>query len=79
MSKAKICDRCGRVYGNNDYCAHFDAYKNGRVRGVCVMFENPDPNVKNAYLDLCDNCSEQLVTFLKNKEIEITDSKKTRW
>ena len=66
MAKAKICDRCGRVYGKNDYYAGFGPNKQGIVRGVCVMLDELPPDGKNAYLDLCDDCAKHLVTFLQN-------------
>lgn len=67
MAKAKICDRCGHVYGKNNYHAIFDVNKCGTVRGVCVMFEDLPPDGKNAYMDLCDLCAEKLDLFLKGE------------
>jgi len=68
MAKAKICDRCGTVYGKNDCRADFGGSKYGLVRGVCVMLDDLPLDGKNAYLDLCDDCGKQLVAFLQNKE-----------
>lgn len=69
MARAKICDRCGAVYGANYYEANFGPGKHGIVRGVCVMLDTVDANdtTKNAYMDLCDTCAEHIVTFLQNE------------
>lgn len=79
MAKAKICDRCGNVYGKNDYTADFGPRKYGIVKGVCVMYDDVPPDGKNAYMDLCDDCAKQLTIFLQNKEIVIDAPTKARW
>lgn len=58
MARAKICDRCGGVYGRNDYTSDFGQHKYGTVKGVCVMFDDVPPDGKNAYMDLCDDCAK---------------------
>lgn len=67
MAHAKICDRCGGVYGKNEHRADFGDNKYGTVKGVCVMFTEAgtDLNRKNAYLDLCDTCGMLLTEFLQ--------------
>lgn len=73
MAIAKICDRCGNVYAKNTIEADFGDNKYGTVRGVIVMFEetdrrlptyNEDDTRKNAYMDLCDSCATDIVSFL---------------
>lgn len=73
MAHAKICDRCGNVYGKNELSADFGSNKFGTVKGVCVMFaeNNPDLNRKNAYLDLCDDCARMLNLFLQDKNTKV--------
>ena len=66
MARAKICDRCGAVYGRNNYREEFDSTRHGIVRGVCVMLDNADLDTKNLYMDLCDDCGKMLVTFLRD-------------
>lgn len=73
MARAKICDRCGGVYGRNDYTGDFGPHKYGTVKGVCVMFDDVLPDGKNAYMDLCDDCAKQLVTFLQDKSCKIKE------
>lgn len=79
MARVKICDRCGAVYGKNDYHADFGENKYGLVRGVCVMLGTVSLDGKNAYMDLCDDCGHQLVTFLQYKEIKIDAPSKGRF
>lgn len=71
MARAKICDRCGAVYGTNYQDANFGPNKNGIVKGVCLMFENLPDDKKNVYMDLCDDCAKQLITFLQNEVVDI--------
>ena len=69
MARAKICDRCGGVYGTNNHTASFGPGKHGIVRGVCVMLDaiDIDDPTKNAYMDLCDDCGKMLTTFLRDE------------
>lgn len=83
MATAKICDRCGNVYGKNTVQESFNEESWGTMRGVCVMFEETDkfrkgeiviagaPVRKNHYMDLCDNCTKQISLFLRNKDAKI--------
>lgn len=70
MAFAKICDRCKEVYGKNSFIADFGDNKCGTVKGVCIMFEETSKRVegdelrRNAYFDLCDDCSKLLNNFL---------------
>ena len=42
MATAKICDRCGGVYGKNTVQESFSEESWGTMRGICVMFEETD-------------------------------------
>lgn len=86
MAHAKICDRCGGVYGKNSHMEEFGPDKYGTVKGVCVMFEDTDRDTvavngvmrrKNAYMDLCDDCAKQLSLFLKDAGAKVEPSVKT--
>lgn len=93
MATAKICDRCGGVYGRNAHYESFNDESYGTVRGVCVMFEETDkfrknnsivvdgirPMPKNHYVDLCDECSKQLTLFLRDKDAQIVTGNKVRF
>jgi hypothetical protein len=77
MAHAKICDRCGNVYGKNKYKADFGDNKYGTVKGVCVMFEETNRGLetrKNAYLDLCDDCIDMLNFFLQDKNAKVSST-----
>ena len=80
MALARICDRCKEVYGKNNFTADFGENKYGTVKGVCIMFEETDRRNggiyvegveprKNAYFDLCDDCSKLLNNFLVEIEV----------
>lgn len=60
-----ICDRCGREIDqgyNDDY--------NLRPKALCRVFGKNDPQLVSdsgdLEYDLCGDCANQLVTFLKN-------------
>lgn len=90
MATAKICDRCGNVYGKNTVLESFDEKSYGTMRGVCVMFEETDrfrkpdplakykspndetcPDRKNYYMDMCDDCCNQISQFIRNKAARV--------
>lgn len=89
MAYARICDRCGGVYGKNDHRADFGDNKYGTVKGVCVMFEETDRRGglsvdgieprRNAYLDLCNDCAKQLVDFLRDKSSKVKTGPDSRY
>lgn len=83
MATARICDRCGGVYGKNTVEVNFGDNKYGVVRGVCVMFAETDKSAppcveprRNAYMDLCDSCTNKLALFLKDKDATIESGTK---
>lgn len=71
MAYAKICDRCKKVYAKNIFVADFGNNRHGTVKGVCVMFEEAgkQDDIRNAYLDLCDDCGKELDNFLAIVEV----------
>lgn len=92
MAHAKICDRCGGVYGKNTNNEDFGPQRYGTVKGICVMFEdvNRDDSAvvvngierrRNAYMDLCDDCVKKITLLLKDKDATVEASVKpaSRW
>lgn len=79
MANAKICDRCGNVYGKNTVLESFTEESWGTMRGLCVMFEETDKfrkddvltNRKNYYMDMCDDCCNQISQFIRNKAARV--------
>lgn len=84
MATAKICDRCGNVYGKNTVLESFNEESWGTMRGLCVMFEETDrfrksnplideprPDRKNYYMDMCDDCCNQISQFIRNKAARV--------
>lgn len=84
MATAKICDRCGNVYGKNTVLENFNEESWGTMRGLCVMFEETDkfrknpfiddqsrPDRKNFYMDMCDDCCNQISQFIRNKAARV--------
>lgn len=90
MATAKICDRCGNVYGKNTVLESFNEESWGTMRGLCVMFEETDkfrkndmlakytdpdaknrPERKNFYMDMCDDCCNQISQFIRNKAAKV--------
>lgn len=90
MANAKICDRCGNVYGKNTILESFSEESFGTLRGLCIMFEETDKfrksdpfakytssgdevrhERKNYYMDLCDDCCNQISQFIRNKAAKV--------
>lgn len=60
-----ICDRCGREIGQS-FSNNYDM----KPKALCRIFGDKTSGIysetEDLEYDLCDDCANQLVTFLKN-------------
>lgn len=68
MAKAHKCDRCGKYYDDNQ----FEYARNGKHLFNCskAMIRGLDRTGLEEFIDfeLCDDCLNETVKFLENKE-----------
>ena len=59
---AKICDRCGKVYGNSNTTIIVPADKYPNVGSI--SYARTDSNI----VDLCEKCADELAVWFGVKE-----------
>lgn len=68
MAKARICDRCGTVYGRADNKSDFYDTRREKVQGILVFPSEID--CECIAVDLCNNCLRELHGFIYGKQEE---------
>ena len=68
MADAKKCDRCGKLYTNNTEKRVVDGFFSPVVFSSISIITINNNIVRD--IDLCDNCMDDLLTFIEIKDEE---------